>query len=78
MTWKLVQAAEKNDLDGDKEQSCDDESWKGGNDVGGPPGVPQDVQLGEVDADDVGQAVSEVDSPGEYSIGHTATVWAVK
>ena len=58
--------------EGEGEQGGHDDAGDGGEDVGGPPGVSEEVGLGQVDADDEGEAVAVVDAPGEDAVGEAA------
>ena len=61
-------------LDSQEYQSSYQDARSSPDDVGSSPAVAEDIQVSQINAEDVCEAVAEVNSPGKYPIGHSTTV----
>ena len=65
---------QNNSLDSQEDETSNDDARRSPDDVGGSPAVPEHIQVCQINTEDVGQTVAEVNPPGKYPVGHTATV----
>ena len=70
----VTERGENNSLDGQEDQTSNQDAWRSPDDVRGPPAIAENIQVSEINTENVSEAVAEVNPPGKYPIGNTATV----
>ena len=57
-----------------KDEDRNQDARKASQDIRGPPAIPRDVGIGDVDTKDKGEAITVVNTPTEDTIGYTSVV----
>ena len=67
-----TEGGQSDSLDSQEYEGSNQDARGSPNDVGGSPPVAEDIQVCQINTEDVGQAVAEVDAPGEDAVGDAA------